>query len=165
VLAVNVQGAVLTRLLAFVHHYRARHSAPGLSLGGRVVTDNGDGKVGSTEAVPAAVIPLVLHLTAMSSIHDPMETSSTHASPPATDHDTENLNSDDDEPSKVSNGGNLRVRNFLVSPAATELTTNGTSRATSRARSREPSISRENSPSARLSRRRPSPVYTSKGSA
>jgi hypothetical protein len=65
-----------------------------------------------------------------------------HASPTVMDHDTEKLNSDDDEPSKVSNGGNLRVQNFLLGLAAMELTINRTFRATSRAPSTEPSITR-----------------------
>ncbi|KAF9648913.1 hypothetical protein BDM02DRAFT_3128680 [Thelephora ganbajun] len=46
----------------------------------------------------------------MSSIHDPTENVSTHASPPATDHgiDNDETNDDDGPSSEVSYGGNLR---------------------------------------------------------
>jgi hypothetical protein len=77
-----------------------------------------------------------------------METASTRASSPATDHgtDTDELDNDDDaSSSEVSYGGNLRVRNFLLSSAAMDLTTDGIFRTTSRMSSMETSISRENS--------------------
>ena len=129
------------------------------------MNDRGDGKVGGPREQFWQLSSFVLHSTAMSSLRNPKKTASTRASPPTTDRVAGKLKAEDGTSSKVSNGGNLRVRNFLVSPAATELTTNGTSRATSRARSREPSISRENSPSVRLSRRHPSLVYPLRGSA
>lgn len=55
----------------------------------------------------------------MSSIPDPTENASMHASPPATDHDVEineleNEDNPDAELSDVSGGGDLRVRNFFV---------------------------------------------------
>jgi len=113
---------------------------------------------------------LILHLTAMSSIHDPMETASAHTSPPATDHDMINIDephddNDSDASSDVSAGDYLRVRNFLFPPTASYLTTNGTFRVTSRAPSKGTSTSGGSSPSARRSRRRPSRVYISRGSA
>ena len=52
----------------------------------------------------------------MSSIHDPTETASTFASPPATDHTIDIDEPDnDDTSSEVSDGVNLRVRNFSFS--------------------------------------------------
>jgi hypothetical protein len=102
----------------------------------------------------------------MSSTHDPTETASTYSSPPATDHaiDIDELDIDDGA-SEVSNGSDLRVRIFLFLSTATYLTTNGISRVTSKPPSKETSISRGNLPSASLSRRHPSPVYISRGSA
>ena len=102
----------------------------------------------------------------MSSTHDPMETTPAHTSPPATDHNVnvDEPNNDDDASSDVSCGGNLRVRNFLFPSATTLLITNGTFRMTSRMPSKETLISRGGSPSAALSRRHPSPVYIFRGS-
>ena len=94
---------------------------------------------------------LVLRLTVMSSV----ETASTHASSPAMDHDTDTDELDDDDDAsegEVLYGSNLRVPNFLLSSATTDLTTGGIFRTTSRMSSMETSISRGNSPSARLSR-------------
>lgn len=66
---------------------------------------------------------LILHLTTMTSAHDPVETASIHASPPATDHDIIDVDEpydddDDGASSEVSDGGNLRVRTFLLLPTA-----------------------------------------------
>jgi len=67
---------------------------------------------------------LILPLTTMTSTHDPMETASVHAPPPATDHDIVDIGGpydedDSDASSEVSDGGNLRVRlGFLLLPTA-----------------------------------------------
>jgi len=99
---------------------------------------------------------LILHSTTMTSVHDPMETASMHTSPPATDHDIIDVeepydNGDSDASLEVSDGGDLRVRIFLLLPAASQFITSGNFRMTSRMSSKETSSSGGNSPSARLS--------------
>ena len=75
-----------------------------------------------------------LHLTAMSSTHDPTENASTYTSSSATDHDgdIDELEDDDDTSSEVSYGDDLRVRNFILPSTAAYLKINGTFRVTSR---------------------------------
>ena len=110
--------------------------------------------------------PAPLRLTTMTSPLQYLlaESPPIHASPAATYHDVGDDEFDDDgegASSEVSEGGNLRVRNFPQSSAVKHFSqTSATLSTTSKVSLEVTLISRENSPSMKLSPRHPSPVYT-----